>query len=265
MSRAERRHRGANEAISTRFQGRMQASSTRSGPQDPTPLWRPPIIIEAWVYTIEYQNGSKHPCYKGLRGGARVDRGFFMSKRRQMGGGWFCASILGHARLAVRWAWGHARGQCLQPCRQPACGTPPTPPVRSFVQKHPARGLWNAKAARLCKWGLSSLPRGLTSLAVTRYRHGALLSYTRTAYGHSSALEYRRTRTKHCPKGPDTKGGLWGSWPLELRCTMAVFGNPEGCGNELGKPSLGGDSRRIMHPNQGRYPGVGAPIGALLS
>ena len=137
----------------------------------------------------------------------------------------------------------------------------PHPPfVRSFVQKHPARGLWNAKAARLCKWGLSSLPRGLTSLAVTRYRHGALLSYTRTAYGHSSALEYRRTRTKHCPKGPDTKGGLWGSWPLELRCAMAVFGNPEGCGNELGKPSLGGDSRRIMHPNQGRYPGVGAPI-----
>jgi hypothetical protein len=124
-------------------------------------------------------------------------------------------------------------------------------------------GLWNAKAACLCKWGLSSLPRGLTSLAVPRYRHGALLSYTRAAYGHSSALEYRRTRTKHCPKGPDTKGGLWGSWPLELRCTMAVFGNPEGCGNELGKPSLGGDSRRIMHPNQGRYPGVGAPIGAV--
>ncbi len=89
---------------------------------------------------------------------------------------------------------------------------------------------------------------------------GALLSYTRTAYGHSSALEYRRTRTKHCPKGPDTKGGLWGSWPLQLRCAMAVFGNPEGCGNERGKPSLGGDSRRIMHPNQGRYPGVGAPI-----
>jgi len=44
---------------------------------------------------------------------------------------------------------------------------------------------------------------------------------------------------------------------------MAVFGNPEGCGNELGKPSLGGDSRRIMHPNQGQYPGVGAPWRSL--
>jgi len=38
---------------------------------------------------------------------------------------------------------------------------------------------------------------------------------------------------------------------LELRCTMAVFGNPEGCGDELGKPSLGGDSRRIMHETRG--------------
>ena len=162
MSRAERRHRGANEAISTRFQGRMQASSTRFGPQDPTPLWRPPIIIEPWGYTIEYQNGSKHPCYKGLRGGARVDRGFFMSKRRQMGGGWFCASILGHARLAVRWAWGHARGQCLQPCRQPACGTPPTPPVRSFVRSEASRpGALERKSGAPMQMGIEFVTKGL--------------------------------------------------------------------------------------------------------